>query len=135
MKKEETFLFELISPEKLLFSEQVYEVVLPSAGGEATILPHHAPFMTSLFPGIVRVKGLEHKQRFVVYGGFADVNEKGCSVLADAVGEAEFKTAELAARIERMQEALHQEEDEQEKTKIESLLHQLTTISGVMTEG
>ncbi len=79
-----TFQFELVSPEKTLFSGQVEQVVVPGLDGEFTVLPGHAAFTTALRPGIAFVvEGKNQATRIVIKGGFADVNEKGLTILAD----------------------------------------------------
>ncbi|MDD9333266.1 MAG: F0F1 ATP synthase subunit epsilon, partial [Bartonella sp.] len=54
-KRTESFLFELVSPEKLIFSEKVISVVLPSVSGYLTIMANHAPLVVSLVPGVIRI--------------------------------------------------------------------------------
>lgn len=76
--------FELVSPERLLLSEQVDMVVVPGAEGDFGVLPRHAPLISTLRPGIIRVfEGREVKQRIFVAGGFAEVTGERCTVLAD----------------------------------------------------
>jgi F-type H+-transporting ATPase subunit epsilon len=78
------FHFELVSPEKLLFSGAVASVVVPGSEGEMTILAQHAPLVTMLRPGVVRVEGADGKSaRLFVRGGFADVSAPGLTILAE----------------------------------------------------
>ncbi len=78
------FHFELVSPEKILFSDQVESVVIPAAEGEMTILADHAPVMTALRPGVVTVASAGGKaQRLFVRGGFADISAAGFILLAE----------------------------------------------------
>lgn len=82
--------FELVTPEKLVVSEDVYMVVVPGAEGEAGIMAGHAPYMTTLKNGelgIYRANGAQ-PERIAVSGGFAEVSERGLTVLAESVGEA-----------------------------------------------
>ena len=100
-----TFHFELVSPEALLISAEVEEVTLPGAEGEFQVLFGHAPLLALLGPGIVEVKGGEagHKRIFID-GGFCDVGQSGCSVLAEAavdVAEAGPRLDEIIAETER----------------------------------
>ena len=68
------FKFDLVSPERLLISEEVEAVVIPGAEGEMTVMANHAPVMTTIKPGVVTVKAIEGgDQRYVVFGGFADI--------------------------------------------------------------
>ena len=80
----EPFRFELVSPERLLVSEEVDSVTAPGAEGEFTVLARHAPFMSTLKPGLVEVRGLSgDTRRIFVRGGFADVTPAGLTILAD----------------------------------------------------
>lgn len=100
-----TFNFELVSPERVLFSGQVEQVVVPGSEGEFTVLPGHAPFMTTLKPGIALVvESHGHAKRIVVRGGFADVNEKGLTLLAEGANPIEEVSADTIA-----QEIVHAE--------------------------
>ena len=90
--------FELVSPAKLLFSGEVDSVVIPGTEGEMTILPQHAPILTSLRAGIVVVTSPKGTERTFVRGGFAEVNPKGLTVLAErAIPEAEMTPEDKAA--------------------------------------
>jgi F-type H+-transporting ATPase subunit epsilon len=76
--------FDLVSPERLLVSEEVDSVVVPGTEGYFTVLARHAPFMTTLKPGLVEVRGLSgDTRRIFVRGGFADVTPAGLTILAD----------------------------------------------------
>jgi len=78
------FSFELVSPERLLLSEQVAQVVVPGTEGEFTVLKNHAPFMSTIKPGVVTVTPVSGQpMRFYVRGGFADVNGSGLTILAE----------------------------------------------------
>lgn len=80
-----TFHFELVAPESLLISAEVDEVTLPGAEGQFQVLPGHAPVLALLHPGIVEVKGGEAgSKRIFIDGGFCDVSQNGCSVLAES---------------------------------------------------
>ncbi|MGD9512306.1 MAG: F0F1 ATP synthase subunit epsilon [Geminicoccaceae bacterium] len=76
--------FELVSPERLLASIDSDMVVIPGAEGDFGVLPSHAPLISLLRPGVVSVyQGDRIESRVFVAGGFAEVNERGCTVLAD----------------------------------------------------
>ena len=100
--------FELVSPERLLVSETVEQVVVPGSEGFFTVLAQHAPFMTTLRPGVVEVKELSGMERkFYVRGGFADVTPAGLTILADAaVPLEEFDAATLAEEVRLAEEAM-----------------------------
>src|SRR5882757_9908118 len=96
-----TFHFELVSPEKLLFSGLVEQVDVPGAEGDFGVLAGHAPLMTTLRPGILTLYREGGALKVVVNGGFAEVNPAGLTVLADvAVPVEDFDPAALAGVIE-----------------------------------
>ena len=76
--------FSLVSPAKELFSGEVDHVIAPGSDGEFGVLVNHAPFMTTLRNGVVRVlEGDTVKMRIFVRGGFADVTSAGLTILAE----------------------------------------------------
>jgi F-type H+-transporting ATPase subunit epsilon len=77
------FHFELVSPEKLLFSGDVEQVDVPGVEGDFGVLAEHAPMVTTLRPSILTVYGAGGAQKIVVFGGFAEVSKDGLTVLAD----------------------------------------------------
>ena len=81
--------FELVTPEKLVRSEEVYMVVVPGTEGDFGVLAGHAPVMSVIRPGELTVYSSANSVsgRIHVEGGFAEVNEKGLTVLAEAVSE------------------------------------------------
>lgn len=79
--------FELVTPVRLVRSEDVYMVVVPGSEGEFGVLEGHAPFMSTIRDGAVRVYKTDGAapEEVVVRGGFAEVSEKGLTVLAEHV--------------------------------------------------
>lgn len=76
--------FELVSPEKLLLSEDVEMVVVPGGEGNFGVLPGHALFISTVRPGVIDVyEGNRVSERIFVSGGFAEVTPERCTVLAD----------------------------------------------------
>ena len=76
--------FELVSPERLLASVEADMVVVPGDEGDFGVLIGHAPLLSTLRPGVISIyEGDQIRQRLFVAGGFADVNEKGLTVLAE----------------------------------------------------
>jgi len=130
----EAFKFELVSPERLLVSEQVESVVIPGAEGEMTVMANHAPVMTTVKPGVVTVRTAAGAEaRYVVFGGFADVLPTGCTLLAEsAVAVKDIDRADLARRIQEAKEDLADAKDDDSRTKAEQFLHQLTTLEGAI---
>jgi F-type H+-transporting ATPase subunit epsilon len=80
--------FELVTPDRLVMSEDVYMVVVPGTEGEAGIMAGHAPYMTTLRNGEIAVYRAAGGQpeRLPVTGGFAEVSERGLTVLAESAG-------------------------------------------------
>jgi F-type H+-transporting ATPase subunit epsilon len=93
-----TFPFELVSPEKLLISAQVEQVDVPGSEGDFAVLKDHAPFMSTMRPGIVVVKDASGgTQRLFVRGGFADVSPRGLTILAEQAVPVEEVTDDVVA--------------------------------------
>jgi F-type H+-transporting ATPase subunit epsilon len=80
--------FELVTPDRLVMSEDVYMVVVPGSEGDSGIMVGHAPYMTTLKNGDVSVYRTQGAQpeRIPVTGGFAEVSDKGLTVLAESAG-------------------------------------------------
>ena len=98
--------FDLVSPERLLMSEEVESVVVPGSEGFFTVLARHAPFMSTLKPGLVEVRTITGEtQKIFVRGGFADVTPAGLTILADeAIRVEDLDTAVLAQQIRDAEE-------------------------------
>src|SRR5687768_12336934 len=90
--------FELVSPEKLLFSGSVEQVDVPGLEGDFGVLEDHAPLVATLRPGVLTVHLSDGAQRIVVLGGFAEVSEKGLTVVADLADPIESFDKELLAK-------------------------------------
>ena len=112
--------FELVSPERLLLSEQVDMVVVPGAEGDFGVLPRHAPLISTLRPGIIRVfEGREVKERIFVAGGFAEVTPERCTVLAEeAVPVADIDATKLEQELKDLGEDLADAKTDEEKAAI-----------------
>ncbi|WP_341233946.1 F0F1 ATP synthase subunit epsilon [uncultured Sulfitobacter sp.] len=79
----DTMQFDLVSPERRLASMQVTAVQIPGSDGDMTAMPEHAPTITTLRPGVLRVEGPGGATEYVVTGGFAEISANGVSVLAE----------------------------------------------------
>lgn len=128
------FKFELVSPERLLVSTDVESVVIPGTEGEMTVMANHAPVMTTVKPGVVTVKPVSGaEERYVVFGGFADIVPAGCTLLAESATHVkDIDRAALAKRIQNAREDLSDAKDDDSRTKAEEFLHQLTTLEGAI---
>jgi F-type H+-transporting ATPase subunit epsilon len=103
-----TFHFDLVSPERLLFSGEVDQVDVPGSEGDFGVLAGHAPLVSALRPGIMRVTVNNQTQNMVVLGGFAEVSSDGkLTVLADLADSVEdFNRDILAERITAQEEKI-----------------------------
>ncbi|MEL6119691.1 MAG: F0F1 ATP synthase subunit epsilon [Pseudomonadota bacterium] len=109
----DTVQFDLVSPERLLASTQAKEVQIPGAEGDMTAMPDHAPLITTLRPGVLKVSGSDGDAAYVVTGGFAEINASSISVLAErAIPQSEVTQEQFAemmgeanARLEKAQAA------------------------------
>ncbi|NDH74051.1 MAG: F0F1 ATP synthase subunit epsilon [Rhodobacteraceae bacterium] len=99
--------FDLVSPERRVASLEVTSVQIPGADGDMTAMPGHAPLITTLRPGILRVESTGGTQEYVVTGGFAEIGEN-LSVLAERALPREEMTQEtFDAILEEARAALN----------------------------
>ena len=109
----DTVQFDLVSPERLLASTQAKEVQIPGAEGDMTAMADHAPMITTLRPGLLKVSGADGDASYVVTGGFAEINAASISVLAEqAIPRDDITQEQFAAmmndantRLEKAQSA------------------------------
>ena len=106
-----TISFDLVSPENLIFNDEVGMVIVPGKDGDLGILPGHSKVMSSLRPGRVMVygEGKNLLKSFFVSGGFAEVNPEKCIVLAESVNE--INTLEKSVIEKEIQNLEGQETD------------------------
>ncbi len=103
----DTMQFDLVSPERRVASLEVTSVQIPGADGDMTTMPGHAPLITTLRPGILRVESTGGTQEYVVTGGFAEIGEN-LSVLAERALPREEMTQEtFDAILEEARAALN----------------------------
>jgi F-type H+-transporting ATPase subunit epsilon len=91
-----SFLFELVTPERLAYSQDVSMVEVPGELGDFGVLEGHAPFFSMIRPGVITVHNGDTKERFFVPAGYAEVNPETCRVLAEHVTVLADMTAEAA---------------------------------------
>ena len=80
--------FELVTPERLVRSEDVYMVTVPGSEGDFGVLAHHAPVMTTIRDGVLKIYATDGATptEIAVTGGFAEVNAQGLTILAEGAG-------------------------------------------------
>ena len=99
-----TFQFDLVSPERMVFSGEVDQVDIPGTEGDFGVLAGHAPVIASIRPGIMTVFSGGQQEKIVVLGGIAEVSAKGLTVLADvATSIDELDKAAFAKRVADME--------------------------------
>src|SRR6478735_8077223 len=127
------FQFDLVSPERLLLSEAVDQVDVPGSEGDFGVLAGHAPFVTTLRPGILVVYRGGDALRVVVNGGFAEVNPEGLTVLADmAVPIEDFDRAMLDGQIKDAEEDVADAKDPWLRDKLAHKLDQLKALQAAL---
>ena len=98
--------FDLVSPERSLASLQASSVQIPGADGDMTVMADHAPTITTLRPGVLKVETGSGTEEYVVTGGFAEIGTAGVSVLAErAVARSEMTQETMDERFEEAQAA------------------------------
>jgi F-type H+-transporting ATPase subunit epsilon len=129
-----TFHFDLVSPEKLLFSSAVTQVDIPGTEGDFGVLAGHAPIVTTLRPGVLVIYGEAGEElRVVVNGGFAEVGPAGLTVLADtAVPLDELDLAVLAGAIKDTEEDVADATDDWRRDKLARRLDQLRALQAAL---
>ena len=114
--------FELASPEALLVSAAVDMVIVPGAEGDFGVLPGHAPFISTVRPGVIDVyDGDKIDQRIFVADGFAEVNERRCTVLSsEAYPVDALDRGEVEPRLKAAQDELADADNDDERVKAEA---------------
>lgn len=119
----ESVKLEIVSPEKLILSEDVRAVSVPGREGYFTVMGDHAPLMTTLKPGFVTVAASAGNRTFYVKGGFADVAPDGLTILAEEAKTGDdFDRAEIEAMINTAREDLAQASDMDAKSAAQATL-------------
>ncbi|WP_223422773.1 F0F1 ATP synthase subunit epsilon [Tateyamaria pelophila] len=98
--------FELVSPERRLASMDAASVQIPGTDGDMTVMTDHAPTITTLRPGMLRVEAGGTTHEYVVTGGFAEIGANGVSVLAErAVAKSDMTQDQMDAMFDDAQDA------------------------------
>ncbi|WP_332681873.1 F0F1 ATP synthase subunit epsilon [Bosea sp. (in: a-proteobacteria)] len=132
-----TFKFELVSPERILFSGDVVSVIVPSVEGEMTVLAGHAPVVAALKPGIVVLVQTDasNGKEFYLSGGIAEVNATSLTILAEQARFIEdVNLAVLDQEILTIETRHAGSHDEAEKKRLHDQLAQLREFRGVFED-
>ena len=122
-----TIPFDLVSPENLIFNDEVGMIIVPGKDGDFGVLPGHSKVMSSLRPGRVMVygEGKNLLKAFFVSGGFVEVNPEKCIVLAESVDEINsLEKSSIEKEIQNLENQDTETAKEQltiSKAKLESL--------------
>ena len=126
----ETTQFELVSPEKLLYSEAAEMVVVPGAEGYFGALPRHAPMISTLQPGVIDIhQNGSVTERIFVAGGFAEVTEARCTVLAEEAHVLkDIDTSKVDSELSDLRGDLKDANSDLEKERIERRIKMLEAL-------
>jgi F-type H+-transporting ATPase subunit epsilon len=129
-----TFRFELVTPEKLLFSSEVNQVDVPGEEGEFGVFAGHAPYIATLKPGVLKIYGEGAPKAIVVRGGgFAEVSPDGLTVLAEHATPADgLDPAEIAQAIKDAEEDIADAKDDAIRDKARERLEQLHRLKSAL---
>tara|TARA_B100001123_G_scaffold406349_1_gene497535 strand:+ start:514 stop:912 length:399 start_codon:yes stop_codon:yes gene_type:complete len=123
---ENTISFDLVSPENLIFSDNVNMIIVPGKEGDIGVLPKHSSLLSSLRPG--RLMIYNNKQlikNFFVSGGFVEINPEKCIVLAEEVSEmSSLDKATIETQIKKLENEKNSESKQEyliAKSKIQAL--------------
>lgn len=133
----DSFTFELVSPERLLISEDAESVVVPGSEGDFQVMAKHAPVLATLRPGLLDVVLPGGKERRIfVRGGFAEVGPESLTVLAQqAVDSADLDKKALAQQIQNAEEDVADAKDEATRDKAKAALDSLRLIQSTLGLG
>jgi F-type H+-transporting ATPase subunit epsilon len=128
-----TFRFELVSPERLVFTGEVNQVDVPGEEGEFGVFAGHAPYVATLKPGLLTIYGDGEPQRIVVRGGLAEMGPTGLTVLAEqAVPVAELDGDMISQSIKDIEEDIADADNDAARDKARARLEQLQTLRSVL---
>jgi len=122
-----TFKFELVSPERVLVSEDASEVIVPGMDGQFTVLAGHAPLITSLRPGTMIIKLTSGERRVFVRGGIAEVEPESLTILAQHLIDLEDagRGSHIEAEVKAAETLLATSKDDAERMAAEDTIAQL----------
>lgn len=126
-----TFKFDLVSPERLLMSEDVEHVIVPGSDGDFGVLPGHAPFVSTLRPGVLEVhKANGEKSRIFVLGGFAEVDPASLTILAqEATNVADLGADGLSRQITTAEKDLADAKEDASRQRSQETLDRLREVA------
>jgi F-type H+-transporting ATPase subunit epsilon len=125
--------FALVSPERELFHGEVDHVIVPGSEGEFGVLPNHAPVMSVVKPGALRILNGGDERRIFVNGGFADVTPEGLTVLAeDAIDLADVDSSRLEQDLKNAGEDLRDANTDAKRAAAQRAVARLEAMKAAM---
>ncbi|PQA88115.1 F0F1 ATP synthase subunit epsilon [Hyphococcus luteus] len=125
--------FNLVSPEKELMSADVDQVDIPGTEGWLGVLPNHSPLMTTLAPGMVRIRTGSDEARIFVRGGFAEISPAGLTLLAEEAMKAEdLDAAAIAQKVKDAEEDLADADTDEKKLAAQQSLDRLKELQAAL---
>ncbi|HHI82134.1 MAG TPA: F0F1 ATP synthase subunit epsilon [Rhizobiales bacterium] len=122
--------FELVSPERLLMSNEVQQVTVPGTEGDFGVFAGHAPVLSTMRPGVLDiVMPNDHHERIFVRGGFAEVNPEGLTILAeDALAMDQLDRAVLIRHIDNAKQDVADANTDEKRQKAQEMLDHLEQL-------
>lgn len=125
--------FNLVSPERELMSAEVDQVDIPGSEGWIGVLAGHAPLMTTLAPGMVKIRTGTDEKRIFVRGGFAEISPDGLTLLAEEAMPAEELNAEkIAQRVKNAEEDLADADTDEKKLAAQQSLDRMKELQAAL---
>ena len=125
-----TISFDLVSPENLIFNEEVGMIIVPGKDGDFGVLPGHSKLMSSLRPGRIMIYSEDKNllKSFFVSGGFAEVNPEKCIILAESVDDMSVLDKSI---IQNSIQDLEKLDDSKSKEKLLIAIAKLDAINSI----
>jgi F-type H+-transporting ATPase subunit epsilon len=125
-----TFKFELVSPERVLVSEDASEVIVPGMDGQFTVLAGHAPVISSLRPGTMIIRLASGERRVFIRGGIAEVEPDSLTILAQHLIDLEGsdRAPQIEAEIKTAEATLASAKDDLDRMMAEDTIAQLRAL-------
>lgn len=119
MNQDQTFHFELVSPERRLISEPANMVIVPGEEGHFGVLAGHSALVATIKPGVVEIHSAGEVRRIFIAGGFADVTPTSCTILAEeAISISDLDQAALEKSLINLNEDLTLAKDDIERARV-----------------
>ncbi len=124
-----TFKFELVSPERVLMSAEAEQVQVPGAEGDFTVLPGHAPVISTLKPGVIHATLPNGKKGIFVRSGFAEVTSDALTILAErAFITDEVDPRQIDEEMRAVEHAMENEQDDEALRHLSRAIEELRAI-------